>query len=719
MNHKYKFRNIPENFKKCLQIVNWEYRENPSNPDKPKKVPINPNTGKEASVKEAKTWSAFKVAEKRYKKGGVDGVGFVFTKDDPFVGIDLDNCRNPKNGKIKSWAKEIINSFGSYSEVSPSGTGVHIIVKGKLPGKGKKVGDIEMYDQRRYFTVTGNHMADTPSTIKKRIEQINKLYASLSVSTKEAPAKKTSTKRDSFNDVEVIAKILQADTKGIFLKLLSGDDSNHASPSEADLAFCSYVSGITKSPDSIDRIFRSSKLMRQKWDEDHGGKTYGELTISKVLKNPRASFGKALNEKATDYDIAKATIKYFERKNIYALAGKIWRWRQKKGVWEIIDDAVVKKRILRIAHEKSISHSRVNSIFGLINTEIFSTRSRFDKCDKHVINCKNGELHFNSKNGDFVLKPHNRDSNFCHQIPVCYDDTATCKRFEQALQESFAPDDDCREKIKLLQEFFGYALITSCEFERFLLLVGSGSNGKSVIIELLTALVGEQNVSSVLPNQFERLPQLAHLHGKLANIITEIPEGAVIADAKLKSITSGESMTAEHKFGHPFDFKPYSTLIFSANHLPHTKDCSPAFFRRVEILTFNVSFTGDECDTTLKDELPKELSGVLNFALKGLKRLFKKRDFTQVPSSKAAKREWELAADQVSAFIEEECELNPSAKILIGDLYDKYKDWATESGIKSNVNKPNLTSRLKLKGCKPTRGSGGVRMLSGIRLRAV
>lgn len=562
-------------------------------------------------------------------------------------------------------------------------------------------------------------MTGAPFTIKKRIVRINKLYARLSVSAKEAPANKTSTKRkrDGLNDVEVIAKILQSDTKGIFLRLLSGDDSKHSSPSEADLAFCSYVSGATKSPDTIDRIFRSSKLMRSKWDEDHGGKTYGELTISRVLKNPHVTFGKALNEKATEYDIAKATIKHFGRKNIYSLADKIWLWRQKNGVWEIIADAVVKKRILRIAHEKSISHSRVNSIFGLISTEISSTKSRFDKCDKHVINCKNGELHF--ENDDFVLKPHNRDSDFCHQIPVYYNETATCKRFKQALQETFAPDDDKREKIKLLQEFFGYALITSCELERFLLLVGSGSNGKSVIIALLTALIGEQNVSSVLPNQFERLPQLAHLHGKLANIITEIPEGAVIADAKLKSITSGESMTAEHKFGHPFDFKPYSTLIFSANHLPHTKDCSPAFFRRVEILTFNVSFTGDECDTTLKDELPKELSGVLNFALKGLKRLFKNRDFTQVPSSKAAKREWELAADQVSAFIEEECELNPSAKIPIGDLYEKYKDWATESGIKSNVNKPNLTSRLKLKGCKSTRGSGGVRMLSGIRLRAV
>lgn len=327
----------------------------------------------------------------------------------------------------------------------------------------------------------------------------------------------------------------------------------------------------------------------------------------------------------------------------------------------------------------------------------------------------NGELHF--EGDSIVLKPHHRDSNFCHQISVGYDPDAKCERFQQFLQEVFAPDGDRKEKIRLLQEFFGYVLITSCEFERLLLLVGSGSNGKSVIITTLMALIGDQYVSSVLPNQFERLPQLAHLHGKLANIITEIPEGSVIADAKIKSITSGESMTAEHKFGHPFDFKPYSTLIFSANHLPHTKDSSQAFFRRVEVLTFNVSFTGDKRDTTLKDKLVSELPGVLNFALKGLKRLLKNGDFTTVPSSKSAKREWELSADQVSAFIDEVCEFDATAKTPIAKLYEKYKDWAMESGIKSYVNKPNLTSKLKLKGCKADRGSQGVRMIAGIKLK--
>jgi len=545
--------------------------------------------------------------------------------------------------------------------------------------------------------------------------KVKKFYASLEKLKKPESQQQKHVSSVSLSDQEIIAKLSQGKKNGRFFELLAGDTTSYTSDSEADLALCSFVTQVTNSAEAIDNFFRNSRLMRPKWDEVHGDQTYGTRTIQKALKRPEDEDADGLHEKSTDYEIAKTVIKKIGSKNILTLSKQIWLWNQKKGVWSDIAEEELKKRIHHVAPAKCISHSRVNSILGLIITETYTRVSRFNKCDRHVINCSNGELHF--EDGEWVLKSHSRDSNFCHQIPVTYDESASCERFDTFLQEVFEPDDDRKEKIRLLQEFFGYVLITSCEYERFLLLVGNGSNGKSVIITMLNALVGDQNISNVLPNQFERLPQLAHLHGKLANIITEIPEGAVIADAKLKSITSGEPMTAEHKFGHPFDFSPYCTLIFSANHLPHTKDTTPAFFRRVEILTFNVSFTGDKCDTTLKDELPKEVSGVLNFALKGLRRLFKTGDFTQVPSSKAAKREWELAADQVSGFIDEECEWDAAAKTPVGQLFEKYKDWALESGIKSTVNKPNLTARLKRLGCKACRGRGGIRMLSGIKLK--
>jgi putative DNA primase/helicase len=119
------------------------------------KIPYTPGTGKRASSTDLMTWRSFEDAMTAYKAGGYDGVGFVFSSADPYVGVDLDKCRNPETGELTSEARRIVDDLGGYAEVSPSGTGVHIIVCGKLPEKGKRRRRIEAYHQDRYFTVTG------------------------------------------------------------------------------------------------------------------------------------------------------------------------------------------------------------------------------------------------------------------------------------------------------------------------------------------------------------------------------------------------------------------------------------------------------------------------------------------------------------------------------------------------------------------------------------
>jgi primase-polymerase (primpol)-like protein len=114
------------------------------------KVLYDPRTGRKASSTDLLSWSPVEVA---YKQGGYDGVGFVFCSGDPYVGVDLDGCRDPNTGKIESWAVEVIRSLGGYAEVSPSGAGVHVIVRGKAPNRRR--GPLEVYSTERYFTVTG------------------------------------------------------------------------------------------------------------------------------------------------------------------------------------------------------------------------------------------------------------------------------------------------------------------------------------------------------------------------------------------------------------------------------------------------------------------------------------------------------------------------------------------------------------------------------------
>jgi hypothetical protein len=135
------------------------------------------------------------------------------------------------------------------------------------------------------------------------------------------------------------------------------------------------------------------------------------------------------------------------------------------------------------------------------------------------------------------------------------------------------------------------------------MLIGSGANGKSVLMSVLISLLGKNNVTAVQPDQFESRFQRAHFHGKLANVITEIKEGGEIADAQLKSLVSGEMTTAEHKFKEPFEFIPFATHWFGTNHMPHTRDFSDALFRRAIILTFNNKFEGKNCDVHFKQNL--------------------------------------------------------------------------------------------------------------------
>jgi len=147
---------IPDELTRLKQWIVWKYEWRP---DKAKEwtKPLYQvkERGKKASSTDPSTWAAFEDAYQSYlTHRDIDGIGFVFTPEDPYFGIDLDHCLN--GGKPEAWAQEILNMFpGTYQEITPSGTGLHIIGKGKLPDKGKKKGDLEAYDRGRYFTMTG------------------------------------------------------------------------------------------------------------------------------------------------------------------------------------------------------------------------------------------------------------------------------------------------------------------------------------------------------------------------------------------------------------------------------------------------------------------------------------------------------------------------------------------------------------------------------------
>ncbi|MBU2431109.1 MAG: hypothetical protein KKH99_10480, partial [Proteobacteria bacterium] len=255
-NIEVKLNNIPEELIEFDQWVAWKAVPTKN---KMKKIPINPNSGQPAKVNDPDTWGSYEDAVKCFENYGFDGIGFVFTKNDPFVGIDFDECFIDET--LLPETEELINQIGSYTEISPSGNGLHTIIKGKLPDGGIREGKIEIYDTGRFFTVTGNQFPDTPDEIMDRCDIIDSLLKNNFTRTKPVD-----------NDKLVLDKAFKNKNGDKFKSLWEGryQGYGYSSQSEADLALCKLLAFYFENNSlAIDRMFRRSGLFRDKWDKTH------------------------------------------------------------------------------------------------------------------------------------------------------------------------------------------------------------------------------------------------------------------------------------------------------------------------------------------------------------------------------------------------------------------------------------------------------------------
>jgi primase-polymerase (primpol)-like protein len=250
------------------------------------KVPISPWSGKAAACDKPQTWSTYRHVLYALRRFLCDGIGFVFTNADPFCGIDLDNCR-AVNGTIATDALDMIRRFGSYTELSPSGTGVHILIKAKMSGKGRRTDQIELYDFGRYFTVTGKHLSGTPFAIESRQEALERLAAELFPET--SSLRNIVVADLDLSDEQIIERAANSRNGDRFRRLWAGDAADYGNDhSRADLALCRMLAfWCGDDCGRIDRLFRRSGLMREKWDRRTGDSIYGALTVKTAVTGQR------------------------------------------------------------------------------------------------------------------------------------------------------------------------------------------------------------------------------------------------------------------------------------------------------------------------------------------------------------------------------------------------------------------------------------------------
>jgi hypothetical protein len=280
---------IPFELRVKHQWVVWRYDLRDGKWTKP---PYDAKSGKLASSTDPATWSTFEQALAAYKAGGWDGVGFVPTPEDGLGITDLDHMRDRETGILTPRARSIVTRLDTYAEASPSGTGVRSVAYGRKPDRERsKNGDVEIYDGLtaegkpggRYLTFTGHRLEGAPADIRQRQEALAAVYeAEVKGATKPAkPTKPAPGNNGHLDDEEVIRRAAAADNGDKFTALWAGGTDLHdGDESRADAALVAILAFWTRRDAAqMDRLFRRSGLMRPKWDDARGEKTYGRRTI--------------------------------------------------------------------------------------------------------------------------------------------------------------------------------------------------------------------------------------------------------------------------------------------------------------------------------------------------------------------------------------------------------------------------------------------------------
>ena len=343
---------------------------------------------------------------------------------------------------------------------------------------------------------------------------------------------------------------------------------------------------------------------------------------------------------------------------------------------------------------------------------------------RNVINLKNGLFSLTT----FKLLPHNKKIFSINQIPFLYDPEAKCPKFKKFLEEIFLGDKALK---KILQEAFGYGLSAQVAAQKFFLLYSTGSSGKSVVFDLLYHLAGgKEQVSTValgdLGNRFQR----SQMYRKILNLSPENEQRKFNTQA-LKALTAGDPVQLEMKGQNPFTDVITCKLFFAVNNLPIASDRTFSYLRRAQIIPFLARFVDNpdpnkpeelKRNPNIKDELLKELPGIFNWSMRGLRRLIN-QDYNFTHSEKADEvlALYAREINPVCDFTNEVIEANKKSEATQDNLYNAYIIWAKRNGEKVDNKRRFLKDlRQNLNDAKISfdeRKSGLNRFFTGIALK--
>ena len=731
------------------------------------KIPINAETGEMAKSNDADTWSSYEKAFEVFQDTNADGLGFFF--EPPYVGVDIDDISEEieryKNGDVESnIVFEFYELLKTYAEISPSGNGIHLIFKGKIPGPSRRKGNVEMYDQGRFFTMTGNTLNKYHEIHQPSENSVDFIYR------KYIRPKQNVTRIDfgnhgiqhNLSDSEVISKVLNSKQGAKFKDLLNGNwdkYEEYPSHSEARMGFLNMLAFWTaKDFQQMDRIFRQSGMMNDKWDEKRGKTTLGASEINTAIHDVHEVFTPSQKreplsykfgddffsekEKKKDYpsrttdDTGNALrfldrygdiVRYsYNRGKFYLYNGSHWAVDDRGQVRVLIDETIKDMKNEKVfvaegvdpedaqeAFHKHIKNSRSNTSKKRMEDELKHhipiTPEEFDP-DDMLLNTQNGYLNLTS--GE-QLEP-DKSKMFSMIADSELTENQRPDVWLDFLNDIFNYD---QETISFIQRAVGYSLTGSTREQVMFILHGKGRNGKSLFIETIRSILGSYTdniqAKTLMVKRGDTINNdVAKLQGVRLVTSSEPSEGFRFDEGLIKQLTGGDTVTARFLYGEEFNFDPKFKIWVTTNHKPIVRGTDDGIWRRLLLVPFEVQIPEEKVDKDLKYKLLREAPAILNWAVEGC--LEWQRNGLQVPEriSKASEG-YRKEMDVREQFIDDECIVSEGERVGASEIFKVYKEWADETGAyKMNKNKFGVKMKEKFKSKK----SGSIYYL-GINLK--
>lgn len=745
---------------KCWVV--WRYMQKPGEP-KPRKVPYYPRghirSGKQGGYADRAALGTYEQANATYQKGGFDGIGIAMLKDWGMVALDFDGC--VVDGKIRPSVEALI--AGTYSEISPSGTGVRAIMRGFLPSRKSPILDgrfgFETFSENGFVTLTGNitpicDVVGNENTIEDVTPEILALYEE-----RFGPGASTSTGSEPATDplltyipklglamAELTSLTMQLDPDAAYLD----DGPKGMSWLKVGMAIHHETDGNEHGLNLFDEWSRGSKtkypgrhVIESKWnsfDISPGTTVTARSIVRHVNIKMAREQGKAIVNPKNTLATAKMMVQTnFMTESGVTLARYMDEWYLHNGqcfkttresdirakTWYFLDRCLKsgpKGSLIAFMPTKGQVDATVDALCAVTsigNVHPPCWREGYSgPHPKDLISLKNGLLHVPTRQ----LLPHTPGFFTINSMPYEWDERAECPGWYNFIEQLWPGDAASQET---LQEIFGYLLTADTSQHKMFLIVGPRRSGKGTIARVISALLGKENVVSP---QLSGLTTQFGLQPLIDKLVALIPDARVGGHTNIQAVVerllmiSGEdSISVDRKHKDTWSGTMAARFFLLTNEMPQLGDASGALSGRFITLSLCESFYGKE-DPTLSSKLLLELAAIFKWALDGKDRLARRGHFLQPESGAEDAEDLAELGSPISVFVKEMCELGPDNRVSIQEIYNAWRQWCqlsgrTQPGTKSYFGKLLRAAYTGIRKVQTKVDGSRPRAYSGIQLK--